>query len=459
MPSARQIRRRLGRLRDGALRDGDSSSGIWRLLRWSWLAIVEFRRALCFERAANLSFTTLLSLIPLSVLFFSFAGMLGGGDQIVDWVKEEGLRFLAPEVHSDLEGWLDENISADAFKGGSTGVVNTVAIVGLLMAALSLLGAAERYFNLIWEIKSKRNYFHRAVAFWCILTTSPFLVATSISIGEWLVPDGGALQTALTQYAFLRFIYELFVPFVIALGGFVMLYVFLPATKVRMRSATVGGLVAAVLWTASKYGFVLYVSSQQSKASFYGKLATVPLVLVWIYVSWLIVLAGAVVSYTHQNLEGLLHRRRIHRDGRSVSRVRIGMIILEQAVTAFRAGKPPVPRTEIMALLDLPGPVVQEVAEALVDLGVLLPAESDDPAWVPARPPEEISLDLVARRLLSDEFAEIPAKGDPDSGPRILDESWVAFLHAMATRTAADLPVSPAIPEAPVSAESAPATD
>ncbi|MEZ6197670.1 MAG: YihY/virulence factor BrkB family protein [Planctomycetota bacterium] len=239
-------------------------------------AIREFHQDLGLDRAATLSFSTLISLIPLIVLFFSFAGRLGGGDQIIRFVEGNVLEFVAPEVHDDIRGWLNSNISRDAFGEDKTGIVNIGAIVALLTAAVGLLTSAERIFNRIWKAKGHRSYWKKLAAFWIILTTSPFLIAASLFINGLLLPKGGALDTLIEDYGWIKALYDVVIPFLVALLGITMLYVFLPATKVRMRSAVVGGVVAASLWSLSKAGFYIYVSNATTARNLYGQLATVP---------------------------------------------------------------------------------------------------------------------------------------------------------------------------------------
>ena len=438
MGPVRQLKNDLQKLRrDGLGEILELPGRLWRILRMFFLSAIEFRRALCFERAANLSFTTLLSLIPLAVLFFSFAAVLAGGDRIVEWVKETLLPFVAPEVHGQIEGWLDANISTDALKQGKAGLVNTVAIVGLLMASVGLFTASERYANIIWEVKKRRSYFQRAVAFWCILTTSPFLVALSISMGEWLVPQGGTLDQLLEQSAILRFIYDLLVPIVVSFVGFVLVYMFLPNTKVRLRSAAVGGLFAAVVWTVSKRGFFLYVSSRSAVGSFYGGLATIPLLLVWIYLSWAVVLAGCVLAYTHQHFDDLEARRKEAKRRKKTSRLRTGFVLLEKAVLAFREGGSPVRRSDIQTVLEVSGQEVEDCGDILVDMGVLVTVEADEPAWWPGRPPEDIKLLPVVTRLLAEDFHDLDAQSS--AGPPLLDTAWQSFIEHLESHTAADL--------------------
>ncbi|MEE9392705.1 MAG: YihY/virulence factor BrkB family protein, partial [Planctomycetota bacterium] len=365
-------------------------------------AIREFRRDIGLERAATLSFATILSLIPLTVLFFGFAGMLGGGDRIIKYVEEQVFKFVAPEFQEQISEWLANNISKEAFSSGPAGVVNTTAIAALLVAALGLLTAAERIFNVIWKIKGNRGYLKRLSAFWLILTTSPFLIAASISIGAVLVPKDGVFEGLLADYWIIRQIYEFGVPFVTALLGFSTVYLFLPATRVRLRSALAGGFTGALLWSLSKVGFILYVSKATTAATFYGQLATVPLLLVWIYLSWAITIFGAEISYVHQNLATI--RKASRAPDRQRSKLLIGFEILTRIDAALSNGIPAQTSREMATDMATQHENVEEVCEYLVSKGILVEDALCPGRFVLGRSADSLRLSEVAEILIEAEF-------------------------------------------------------
>jgi uncharacterized membrane protein YgcG len=163
---------------------------VGRLLRFAVLAAKKFNRDNCFQRASALGFATLISLIPLLVLFFSLAGAFGEGDKIIAWVRDTGFRYLAPDFQKDLDEFLVQNISKSAFAQGKTGLVYFGAVVGLLLAAFGMASTAERYMNVIFEAPRKRSYLQKLMTFWVVLTVSPFFIVLSLWVGEWAFRDG-----------------------------------------------------------------------------------------------------------------------------------------------------------------------------------------------------------------------------------------------------------------------------
>ena len=410
------------------------------------LSIEEARRALIFERAANLAFVTLMSLIPLAVLFVGFAGLFGGGERLIDWVQDRVFPWVAPEFHGELETWMDQNISKSAFRAGPTGVVNVAAIGALLVAALGLMTTSERYFNVIWRSSSRRSYLQRALVFWVLLTISPLAIALSITMSDIVMPKGGFVDRVVTSFEIVEVVLSSLGSIAVSAIALSMLVNFLPSTRVGIRSAILGGTTAAVLWTASKYGFVLYVARSAETRSFYGQLASVPLFLFWIYLSWLAVLIGGVVAYVFQHRERLLRQRLMVEDVRRHSSFTLGIRLLVSVTESFRRGEEPPPIGTLADRFECREDRLQRVARNLVEQDVLV-ADADDPTvYRPARAPERIELDDLGIRLIEldasvDARRHLRRDGTPEetkSTPDVLDAAWQGFLTPLRGRTLAD---------------------
>jgi len=396
-------------------------------------AVSEFRQNRSFTRAASLSFACILSLIPLSVLFFSFAGLLGGGDRIIAYVRQQVFPLLAPEFQDELRTWLDDNISREAFKAGPTGLVNVLAVVALMTAALGLFTVAERYLNAIWKVDRVRPFLRRAGVFWILLTTSPFLIAASMYVSEMLVPEGGVIDRMTERVWILGAIYELLVPLLIGTLGFTCVYYFLPAARVRARSALLGALVAAVLWEASKRGFFVYVSNAGRVTSFYGQLAAVPLFLVWVYVTWLVLLFGAQLAFVHQYRDALLVPSS---DEGGRSPVGLGLALLRRAASGQAARGRPAEGPMLARELGVGEGELDRVARVLAREGYVLEVAGDAGSWVLARRPEAVDLEAVARLLVREEFPREMGESAA-AGPSA--QAWEGFCSALRGRTLAAL--------------------
>lgn len=355
-----------------------------------YLSGSEFRRDFCFERAASLTFATIISLIPLAVLFVSIAGRLGGGDSIIRFVEDQFFKFVAPEHQEDLAIWLKTYISKEAFSRSPTGVINILAVLGLFLAALGVFVTAERVFNRIWNVRGSRSFFQKATVFWVLLSTSPLLMLVSISVD-------GYVQQFTEAHELLKITYGFVVPFFIGFIGFSLFYIFLPSTRVRLTSAGWGGLSAALLWEISKHGFGVYVRRAATVTSFYEQIAAVPLFLIWLYVTWVIILWGGQISYAHQNLQSLRRAmgRRLFR-GRSDSPAYLGTCFLALVGDAFSRGAQPPSVEWIAARLKAPEEVLARLAADLAEQGYVVEDPRTPGVFLPARAPDRILLrDLV----------------------------------------------------------------
>ena len=335
--------RLIANLRDRLFRRpmGSMRGPLWwpvKVIRLIWLALEDFFRNEGLQRAAALAFATVLSLIPAGVLFVSFAGLMGGGDQVIEYVKAELFPKLAPSFQEDLSEWMDKFLSRDAFKLTRAGLMNVAAIIGLVMAATGMMVAAERNLNIIFRANRKRSYLSKLRTFWLILTISPMFLMGSMAIRDFLIPDGGMMETFLGSHWLLQAIYDVLVPVIVGLIGFTLIYMALPSTRVRFSSALIGGFFSAILWEGSKHLFFIYLDRAQNVTSFYPQIAALPLFLLWLYLNWAITLLGAEVAYVHQNLANLM-RLKGPDVGDSLAIMRAGMALLHEAEASLEGGE------------------------------------------------------------------------------------------------------------------------
>jgi membrane protein len=421
-----------------------------RFLRFALLVGSEFHRNLCLERAATLAFATILSLIPFAVLFFSFAGLIGKGDLIINYVKQEIFPRVAPDFQEELSQWLEQYISKEAFQQSLAGVVGFIALVGLIFAALGALHTAERNFNRIWRARSSRSYLEKFTAFWVILTVSPFVLVASTWLQEWLASEQG-VKRLTSESLLLQGLYDFVVPVGLGFLAFTVLHIFLPATRVRIPSAALGGLVSAALWEASRQTFFIYVERTEN---LYGQIAIVPLFLVWLYVNWLFILLGCVVAYVRQNLPTVLKSRQAAGGREELPAAFVGLFLLEEAGRAFEKGRALATPEAIALRLGVDSAAVEEAARRLVEGGVLARTLEPPGAYALGRSPREIELSAVAALLQAPDVPDAAPGEDPvgsgGGGPGggapgrsaaagLLREARAAWSGAFRGRTLADL--------------------
>lgn len=411
-----------------------------------YLAVRKFRKDFCIERAASLTFFSIISLIPLTVLFFSIARTMGEGERIKGWFIEKIPKLLAPGQKEKLSAWLREDIGTDAFMPDSSGLVNFTAVCGLIMISLGIYFAAERVFNHIWQVQQRRNRLQRLVVFWVILTTSPLLAVASLW-AEDMLPAGGLksfLRDSATFAIFLGFL------------AFTLMYLFLPAVKVRISSAALGGLVTALLWQLSKYGFSYYLVGVDKVTHFYDNLRAVPLFLVWLYVTWLVILWGAQISFVHQNRVFLARLSRENTGDGKRSLAALGFYLLYRVGTAFRTGGEIPSLKEVTRDLGMTrSEGVERAAEVLLKQGVLLGDGALDSRHTLACDPGKVVLAEVAALLRAEEFpgeCSLPAaehEGEEGEAEirRLIAGANASWEESFEARTLADILPAEAAPK------------
>ncbi len=262
---------------------------------WSVLPHVnrEFRYDECLLRAQALSFSALLALVPLMAISFSVISLASSGAQ----AKLQAFLFehLIPASGSAVT----EHIAAFSQRASTVGLVG---LVFLILTAVGLFATIEHTFNAIWGVTRRRSPMARFLAFWSIITLGPSLLGVSIYLTA-------SVREMVSVPVFQRTTAYL-LPLVLTWAAFTWLYVLAPHTRVRLKPALIAGVAAGSLWEAAKYAFDYYASLAVAVSKIYGSLGILPLFLAWLFLSWVIVLFGAELSYTLQHWSRLSSARR-----------------------------------------------------------------------------------------------------------------------------------------------------
>lgn len=238
--------------------------------------------------AASLSFTTVLGLVPLFTVAFAYVARFAVFQQWVDALEPFLLRFLLPGSSNTVRHYLSE------FTGKSAGITGFGTAFVVLTAVL-LVAQVEREINAIWGIDSARSIVRRAIVYSFGFVTVPALIGAAVYFTSWAISQSFAAVPFAS--AALPFIQRLLAIALAALA-LTFIYFMVPARRVPVRAALVGALSASIAFDAAKSAFAFYVSNVSTYQMIYGALAAVPLFLIWIYVSWIILLAGAALTAT-----------------------------------------------------------------------------------------------------------------------------------------------------------------
>ena len=251
--------------------------------------------------AGSLSFTTLLAIVPVITVAFSFVGRFPALEDSLKVLEQFMLKHMLPFPggSGEIRGYVT-GFAAQASR--LTGV--SIALIAIT-AALAM-GTVEREINAIWGIRTSRSIPRRAVAYALGLTAVPVLIGASISITTWLVMH--SLAAVSLRKSLGAQVAEI-LPFLFATAGLTVLYKGVPARHVRAIPALLAGALAAAALEAAKHGFGWYLAKVSTYEAVYGALAALPSFLVWIYLCWIIILAGAGVCATIMEPGGRRGRR------------------------------------------------------------------------------------------------------------------------------------------------------
>lgn len=246
-------------------------------------------------RAMSLVYTTLLSLVPLLALSFSVLKAFGVYGQLEPVLLE----FLAPL------GPSAKVISANILtfvENMKVGILGAIGLGLLLYTVIALMQKIERSFNYTWHVRSQRRFAERVSDYLSVLVFGPVLVFSAMGITA-TVMQSSVVQSLLgiSTLGFLINSLLVLVPYLFVIAAFTVLYVLIPNTKVRILPAAVGAIVGGILWESSGWAFASFVANSTKYTAIYSALATLIVFMIWLYVSWLILLVGAVVAFYVQN--------------------------------------------------------------------------------------------------------------------------------------------------------------
>ncbi len=414
------------------LPSGTPQRALLTVSRYAYALVRELSSGELSLRAMSLVYTTMLAIVPLLALSFSILKGLGFHRQMEPLL----LSVLAPlgprseELTAAIIGFVD-NVQGSALAG--------VSLTLLILTALSMAQKVENSFNYVWRVDRPRSFGRRFGEYLSVMLVGPALMSVAMGTLATIVNTAvvnrlreieplGSLVVGATQLT----------PYVLVIGVFSFLYSFVPNTKVRFRTALLGGVFAGIVWVGCGELFAQFVAGTNRTAVIYSGFAIVIFGMLWLYVSWLILLLGAQFTFFYQNPDYLrLEKRTPNMSNEVTERLALSVMLLVGEDT----GEP----TDgwgisgLAARIGVPRHQLESVVGALREAGLL--AETTEERLIPARDLRKISVaEILAsvRASAVDGETTAPGRWSP-TVQAVARQIDAAIVEAVDSRSLADL--------------------
>ncbi len=339
----------------------------------------------CLLRASALTYTSLLSLIPLLALMFAILKGLGVQRRLEPFLLEK-LTIGSEELAARIMEYIDRtNVSS----------LGVVGVVSLVITSVLVLKNVERSFNWIWKVKKGRSWTRTVSDYLSVLMITPICILLALSLTTYFSSDSFAqwMEAHWLMGGALRFLIKAS-PYVVMWIAFAVFYLFMPNTRVNLTSALVGGIVGGTLWQLTQWGYIRYQFGMGQYNAIYGALSQLPILLVWIYVSWVILLFGAEIAFAHENLERYAEKKALsfqEWEPPAVEALRVLKIVGDR----FLEGRDPFTVEELSRELSMPRSRLESRLRRLEELGWIAPWREAASAVLFRCPPDRMPLHKV----------------------------------------------------------------
>ena len=289
---------------------------------WAWVG-KRFIKDNCLQRASSLTFTTLLALVPLIVVMFAALSMFPIFDKATDLLQKFVFENFVPQAGATVQHYLI------VFQQQASRLP-MFAFVFLFATALMMMITMEKTLNDMWQVTYRRRLRGSILLYWAVLTIGPLLIGMSLVMSSYLASLHWLESIDLVK-TYTHHLLDL-LPIFFTILAFCFLYMVVPHCSVKFRHAIVGAIVGTILFELTKSLFGLYVTHFPTYKIIYGALASIPIFLLWVYLSWIIFLVGAEVV-------NALRLGQAQRSAHEMLPMIVALIVLEQLWHAQKAGK------------------------------------------------------------------------------------------------------------------------
>jgi membrane protein len=367
---------------------GKLQASLIRTLRIFYGAARDLSGGLPSLRAMSLVYTTLLSIVPLLAVSFSVLKGFGAHNQLepalislLEPLGEKGL-----QVSKQIISFVDNM---------KVGVLGSVGTLFLIFTVLSLVKKIESAFNFTWRITVTRNIVQRFSNYLSVILVGPLLLFTAAGVtasfnSSTVLDKISAIEPFGTILVFTG---EL-LPYILTIITFTLIYALIPNTKVRFKSALYGAIVATILWKLIGALFTAFIVNSTKYTAIYSTFAILIIFMIWIYVSWLIVLTGASVSYYHQNQDRISDKSQVFRLSCRL-REKLALTVMQLIAHNFHNNEPPWTVRMLVKETNISEPALKLIMSTLIENKLLTITGTRKQQYLPTQSLENITVEMV----------------------------------------------------------------
>ncbi|MGW8325834.1 MAG: YhjD/YihY/BrkB family envelope integrity protein, partial [Desulfobacterales bacterium] len=366
-------------------------------LRILILATRGFTKDKCTLSASALTFYSVLSIVPVVAMAFGISKGFGFQKLLEKELlekfqgQEEVMNRVVAFAHSLLENTKGHLIAS-------------FGILFLLWTVIKLLSQIEHSLNDIWEVKSPRTYGRKFSDYLSIMLISPILFILSSSVTVFITTQISVITQKVAligMFSPVIFFMVKLIPYGLIWILFIFIYMLMPNTKVNFSSGLIAGIIAGTIYQIAQWAYITFQVGMARYNAIYGSFAALPLFLIWIQLSWLIVLFGAEISFAYQYVDTYdfePDRRYISPAFKKLLSLQISRLI----ISTFLKAEPPLSAISISKTLQIPIRLVEQILEELVEAGILSDTEvkkNKEMSYQPARDINAITINTVIEAL------------------------------------------------------------
>ncbi|MGB0431332.1 MAG: YihY/virulence factor BrkB family protein [Bacteroidia bacterium] len=347
-------------------------------------------------KSSALTFYTILSVVPVLAVAFGVAQGFGLEDKLEEQIRES---FAGQEeVMTKIIEFSHKSLTN--VKGG---LVAGISVLFLLWSVIKLLNHIENAFNAIWNLSKSRTFIRKLTDYITLILVGPVFIIIS---GSATVFINTTLQEFKTEGMFFEYTSSFFLtlmqlaPFVLVWILFTILYMIIPNKNVKLLPAIAGGILAGTAFAFLQNGYVYFQIAMSRYNAIYGSFAALPLFLIWLQISWLIILFGAEVSHAVQYAEKLIFSMQNKGLSQRINKM-LSINVLKEIALTFDKGDTPHTLNSISEKLELPVHLVEQAIEnlTLANLISLIASSDSSNAYQPAVATKHLSLSYVSQKL------------------------------------------------------------